>query len=88
MNCFLLEKIRYLLFNASLDKLFWAETLVNGSHLMNCLMLTAIGGKISLDIWSIELQDYSLLRIFGCPAYFNVKDDKLNLRVKKFVFWE
>jgi len=27
-----------------------------------------------------------LLRVFEIPAYFNVKDDKVNLRAKKFVF--
>jgi len=31
-------------------------------------------------------QDYSLLQVFGCPAYFEVKDDKLNLRAKRFEF--
>ena len=30
-------------------------------------------------------QDYDLLRFFGSPAYFSVKDDKLNSRAKKFV---
>jgi len=42
-------RIRYLLSNASLDKLFWAEVLVYASHLMNCLSSTAIGGKTLLD---------------------------------------
>ena len=32
-------------------------------------------------------QDYSLLWVFGCSVYFIVKDDKLNMRVKKFMFW-
>ena len=54
---------------------------------MNRLLSIVIGGKISLDIWSGgAAQDYNLLRVFGCPTYFSVKDDKLNPRTKKFVF--
>jgi len=35
-----------------------------------------------LDIWSGgATQDYDLLWVFECLAYFSVKDDKLNLRV-------
>ena len=57
------------------------------SHLMYCLS-TVIGGKTLLDIWSGgAAQDYDLLRAFGCPAYFSVKDDKLNSRAKKLVFF-
>jgi len=32
--------------------------------------------------------DYDLLRVFGCPAYFHVKEDKLDPRVKKGLFIE
>ena len=40
-----------------------------------------------MDIWSGgATQDYSLLRVFGCPAYFNVKDDKLNREQKILCF--
>jgi len=46
-----------------------------------------VGDKTPLDICSGGVaQDYDLLRVFGCLAYFSVKDDKLNLREKKFVF--
>ena len=88
MNRFLLEKVWCLLFNASLDKMFWAKALVYASHLTNCLSSTAIGCNTPLDIWSGRAaQDFDLLRIFGCPAYFSAKDDKINPRSKKFVFW-
>ena len=43
INRSLLEKARYLLSNAQLDKSFWAEAIVYASHLIN--RLTAIGGK-------------------------------------------
>ena len=58
----LLKNVRYLLSNASLDKSFWAETLVYTSHLMNRLSSTAIGEKTLLDIWlGGATHDYSLL---------------------------
>jgi len=59
---------------------------VYSSNLMNRLSSTMIGGKILLDIWAGgAAQDYDLLRVFRCPAHFSVNNDKLNLRVKKFV---
>jgi len=87
MNRSLLEKVQYLLSTASLDKTFWVETLVYASHLMNCLLSTTIGGKTTLNIWSGGVaQDYSLLRVFECPTYFSVKDDKLNTSKEVCVF--
>ena len=83
MNRSLLDKGRCLLSNASLEKTFWAETLVYTSYLMNCLSLIVIGGKTLLDIWSGgAAQNYSFLWVFESPAYFSVKDDKINPRAK------
>ena len=58
------------------------------SHLMNCLLSTAIWGKTTLGILSGgAAQNYNSLQVFRYPAYFSVKDDKLNSWVKKFVFF-
>ena len=87
MNRSLLKKVWCLLSNASLDKTFWAEALVYASHLMNSLSSIAMGGKTLLDIWSGgAAQEDILLRVFGSPAYFSVKDGKINPRAKKFIF--
>ena len=51
INHALLEKVWYLLSNALLDKLFWAEAIVYTSHLLNRLPMTMIGGKNPLEIW-------------------------------------
>ena len=48
VNRSFLEKVRYLLSNARLDKSFWAEAIVYASHLIN--ESTAIGGKTPLEI--------------------------------------
>ena len=50
INRSFLEKIRCLLSNAQLDKLFWAEAIVYVSHLINGLSSTAIGGKTPLEV--------------------------------------
>ena len=69
-----------LLSNTLIDKLFWAKTLEYTRHFTNYFSSIAIGGKTMLNIWSGRAaQDYNLLQVFECPAYFRVKDGKLNL---------
>ena len=55
VNHSLLEKVRHLLFNSSLDKSFWAEMLVYANHLMNCLSLIAIREKLHWIFGQAEL---------------------------------
>ena len=87
MNFFLLEKIRCLLSNAGLAKSFWAEALTYASHLINKFSLSAIGGRIPMEVCSEKAaQDYDMLTIFGCPAYYHIKEDKLDPQAKKTVF--
>ena len=51
------------------------------------LTSSAIGGKTLIEVWTEKsAQDYNMLRIFGCPAYYNVKEDKLDSRAKKVGF--
>ncbi|KAH9727063.1 retrovirus-related pol polyprotein from transposon TNT 1-94-like protein [Citrus sinensis] len=87
MNRTLLEKVRCMLSNAGLDKKFWSETVSYVTHLVNRLPSAAIGGKTPMEIWSGKhAQDYDSLRIFGCPAYYHVKDGKLDSRARKAIF--
>ncbi|KAH9751460.1 hypothetical protein KPL71_014309 [Citrus sinensis] len=87
INRTLLEKVRCMLSNASLDKKFWAEAVSYVSHLINRLPSAAIGGKTPMKMWSEKhTQDYDSLRIFGCPAYYHVKDGKLDHRARKTIF--
>jgi len=56
-------------------------------HLVSRLPSSSIGGKTPLEIWSEKVaQDYDLLQVFECPAYYHVKKDKLNSRARKYVF--
>ncbi|KAH9716239.1 Integrase catalytic domain-containing protein [Citrus sinensis] len=87
MNRTLLEKVQCMLSNAGLDKKFWAEAMSYASHLINRLPFTAIRGKTHIEMLSEKhAQDYDSLRIFGCPAYYHVKDGKLDPRARKTIF--
>jgi len=40
-----------------------------------------------VEVWSERVApDYNSLRVFGCPAYYHIKEDKLGPRVRKEVF--
>jgi len=73
-----------MLSNAGLLKNFWAEVLAHACYLINRLPSYAIGGKTLLKVWlGKATQDYDSLRVFECPAYYHVKEDKLDPRTKK-----
>jgi len=45
------------------------------------------GDKPPLEVWSRKVtQDYNSLCVFGCLAYYHVKEDKLAPRERKGVF--
>jgi len=68
MNRSLLEKVRYLLSNASLDKTFWVEALEYASYLMTCLLSTTIEGKFCWIFGRVEL-----LKTKICCGYLDVR---------------
>ncbi|KAH9783052.1 Integrase catalytic domain-containing protein [Citrus sinensis] len=87
MNRTLLKKVRCMLSNAGLDKKFWAKVVSYASHLVNRLPSVAIGDKTPMEMWSVKYaQDYDSLRVFGCPAYYHVKDGKLDPCARKAIF--
>ena len=56
-------------------------------HLINRLPSTAIGGKTPLEKWSGKPAiDYETLHVFGCTAYYHVKESKLDPRARKVLF--
>ena len=87
MNRTLLEKVRCMLSNAGLDKKFWAEAVTYAGHLINRLPTVANDGKTPMEVWSGKpATDYHYLHIFGCPAYYHVRESKLDPRAKKAIF--
>ena len=76
-----------MLFNAGLGKEFWAETVTYASHLVNRLPTSANEGKTPMEVWSGKpATDYHYLHIFGCLAYYHVRESKLDPRAKKAIF--
>ena len=87
MNRTLLEKVRCMLSNAGLGKAFWAEAVTYACHLINRLPAAANEGKTPMEVWSGKpATNYDSLRIFGSPAYFHVRESKLDPRAKKAIF--
>ena len=73
--------------NLGIVKSFWAEVLAYVCYHVNRLPSSAIGGKTHVKVWSERVaQDYDSLQIFSCPAYYHVKEDKLDPRARKGVF--
>ena len=76
-----------MLSNARLGKQLWAEALEYTYHLINGLSSSAIGGKTPMEVWSRKpATNYDSLHIFGCSAYYHVKESKLDPRAKKALF--
>ncbi|KAK8950916.1 hypothetical protein KSP39_PZI003024 [Platanthera zijinensis] len=87
LNRTLVEKVRCMLSNAGLDKIFWAEAIDYACHLVNRLPSASIGKKTPKEMWSGNpARDYVHMKMFGCPAYYHVKNDKLESRAKKTIF--
>ena len=67
-----------MLFDTGISKSFWAEALTFACNLVNKFPSSAMGGKISLEVWSGRVaQDYDSLPAFGVLAYYHVKEDKM-----------
>ena len=47
---------------------------------------TAIDCKSPFEVWSRKPADYTRSRIFGCPSYYHVSEEKLEPRSKKGLF--
>jgi len=61
--------------------------LLYACHYVNMLPSSEIGGKNPLEVWSGKVaQDYDSLQVFECPAYYHIKEDKLDSRARKCVF--
>ncbi|KAJ4967885.1 hypothetical protein NE237_014586 [Protea cynaroides] len=86
MNMTLMERARCMLSNSGLEKDFWSEAVNTACYLVNCSPSTAIECKTPNEVWSGKPSDYSNLKVFGCPAYYHVKDGKLEPRAKKSIF--
>ncbi|KAL3514411.1 hypothetical protein ACH5RR_027128 [Cinchona calisaya] len=86
MNRTLLERARCMISNARLTNELWAEAISTASYIVNRAPSAPLNFKTPEKIWSGTPADYSDLRIFGCPAYMHVNDEKLESRAKNCIF--
>ncbi|KAF3647028.1 putative agamous-like MADS-box protein AGL31-like [Capsicum annuum] len=73
-------------FHTRVSKDFWFEPINTTCYLVNKSPSTTIEFKTPFEIWFGLPANYSNLKIFGCPAYVYVRDDKLESRAKKCLF--
>ena len=65
---------------------FWAEGASTACYLINHSPSIAIDKKTPIEVWPGSPADYSQLRVFGCTAYANVDNGKLEPRAIKCIF--
>ncbi|KAH9779137.1 Integrase catalytic domain-containing protein [Citrus sinensis] len=83
MNMTLMDKVRCMLVQAKLPKGLWAETLLTANYLVNLSPSAALDFKTPFEIWHGKPASYVDLKVFGCPAYAHVNQEKLAPRALK-----
>ncbi|CAN0860176.1 Retrovirus-related Pol polyprotein from transposon TNT 1-94 [Linum grandiflorum] len=85
MNRTLLEKARCMLISAGLKSSLWGEAVVTAAYLINRSPSSAISFKTPQEMWTGKKPNLSHLRPFGCTAYSQISQGKLNPRAQKCV---
>lgn len=74
-NCTLTEMARAMMFETNLDYKFWGEAVVFFTNILNCLSCKALKSTTPYEVWTRIKPDISLLKSFGCKAFFHVPDE-------------
>lgn len=72
-----------MLLHSGVTKDFKAGVINVACYLVNRSSSTTIEFKTPFEVWSSSPTDYSILRVFSCPTYIHMRDDKLESRKKK-----
>lgn len=72
MNRTLVERVRYMLFNANFSKKFWAEAVTIMIYLINRSLSTTLNFKTPQEIWYGKPSNLSNLKIFVCHDYAHI----------------
>jgi transposase InsO family protein len=70
------ERARCLLFDANLDKMFWAEATSTAVYLRNRSVASGLNSKTPFELWTNTRPDLSHIRIFGSPVMVHVPKEK------------
>ena len=76
MNRTLMERVRGMLTQSSMDKRYWGEALRTATYLLNRSPTTACENKTPYEIFTGRKPDLRHLRIFGCWAWAHIPKEK------------
>lgn len=83
LNRTLGEKVRCMLSDSGLPKVFWAETFATATYLHNRSPTKPLGGVTPFEAWTGIKPTVGHLRRFGCVTYAHIpKDERSKLDVK------
>lgn len=68
MNWTLVEKARAMLYDANLNKSFWAEATNTAAFLLNFIPNKSLNNKSPEEVWSGKVKKLDFLRVFGCAC--------------------
>ena len=88
LNCTLLERARCMLSNAGLwnKRFLWVEAISTTCFLVHRSPHLSLNFEVPEEKWTGNPVDYSRIRVFGCPAYSHISQDKLAPRAQKCIF--
>ena len=86
MNRTILERVRSILNESGLPKVFWAEAVNTAVYVINRSPSSGIGDKVPEEVWSKSVPKLDHLRRFGCVCYYHSDNGKLQPRAKKGIF--
>jgi hypothetical protein len=89
MNRTLLERARSMRLQAGLPKQFWAEAVNTACFIVNRSPSAKLDGKVAEEVWTGKDVNFSVLKVFGCPAYAHIPSDqrsKLDSKSRKCIF--
>lgn len=85
----LIESILILLAHASMPLKYWDVVVRTSTYLINRLCLSILSGEIPLEVPFKQKPDYSMLKVFGCSCFPNLRpynNYKLQFHSKECTF--
>ncbi|CAF4918329.1 unnamed protein product [Pieris macdunnoughi] len=89
MNRSVVEKARCLIYDAGLEKKFWAEAVNTSVYLRNRSVVTGLNNKTPYEVWTGQKPNLSHLRIFGSVVMVHIPKErrlKWDKKANKLIF--
>jgi hypothetical protein len=89
MNRTIVEKVRCMLLESGLRKVFWTESVLTAVYLINRSPTAALEKSIPAELWYGQKQNLQKLRVFGSLVYLHIPNEitkgKFDTRTKKCI---